>query len=179
MKALIFLLLFVPAAAMAQVEASPDNQIAQMKKLDFMVGDWEGEGWIAFGPGPRSTFKSTERIRMKLGGVALLVEGHHTSTMEAEKGRVVHDALAMLTYNEATDEYDFRTQLASGRGGNYIGKIMDDGTFVWGIDAPNGYKIRYTITIDDKGRWVEVGESSPDGESWQQFFEMKLTKVSK
>jgi mono/diheme cytochrome c family protein len=49
-------------------------------------------------------------------------------------------------------------------------------TFNWGFSPPNGGEIRYSIVIE-YGVWHEVGEFSRDGESWHQFFEMRLTKL--
>jgi hypothetical protein len=40
---------------------------------------------------------------------------------------------------------------------------------------PNGGKIRYTIRVKD-GVWQEAGEYSPDGNTWQTFLEMRLTR---
>jgi hypothetical protein len=39
-----------------------------------------------------------------------------------------------------------------------------------------GMRIRYTIRLDDKGRWFEIGERSTDGATWTKFFEMTLAR---
>jgi hypothetical protein len=45
------------------------------------------------------------------------------------------------------------------------------------MKVPQFGAVRYTITRDDKGRWFEVGEVSPDGKAWRKFFEMTLEAV--
>lgn len=40
-----------------------------------------------------------------------------------------------------------------------------------------GGTIRYTIVLNDKGEWFEIGERSTDGVAWTKFFEMTLQKV--
>src|SRR5713226_2784678 len=63
---LLWLLLFwLPL--LAQTATSP--QVEGMKKLDFLAGEWKGEGWISFGPGKPHTFTQTETIKAKLGGM--------------------------------------------------------------------------------------------------------------
>ena len=149
----------------------PTASIEQMKKLDFLVGHWKGEGWMEYVPGQRNTFKSSEVVEKKLGGVALFIEGFHTAG-----DRVIHHALALLSYDQAAGHYSFRSQVANGMGGNFEGKILDDGAFQWGMEMPQG-TIRYIITRNDAGQWFEVGEMSQDGETWRQFFEMTLNPV--
>jgi hypothetical protein len=48
---------------------------------------------------------------------------------------------------------------------------------VWGFDDPRIGRIRYTMRLNEKGQWHEVGEVSRDaGQSWFQFFEMTLDR---
>ena len=160
---------------LAQAPPAPDPaaQAAQIKKLDFMVGEWQGEGWMDMPGGARETFTSWEKVQSKLEGVALLVEGLHKSKAT---GKVVHQTLAILSFDEAAKNYRFRTSLANGRSGDYTGKVVADNVFEWGMDTPRG-RIRYTIKLNDKGEWSEVGEFSADSTNWRKFFEMTLRKV--
>jgi hypothetical protein len=86
---------------------------------------------------------------------------------------VVHDTLGVLFANE-DGTYGFHTWLANGLNGVHKGEFRD-GAFVWGLDTPGG-RIRYTIRLDEKGRWLEIGERSPDGADWTKFFEMTLAR---
>ncbi|MDX1644311.1 MAG: hypothetical protein R3244_08150, partial [Thermoanaerobaculia bacterium] len=54
-------------------------------------------------------------------------------------------------------------------------EVRDDG-FVWSQEIPVGMT-RYTMQLDDRGRWVETGQISRDGgETWHAFFGMTLTR---
>ncbi|MGZ8781738.1 MAG: hypothetical protein ACXW31_17610, partial [Thermoanaerobaculia bacterium] len=56
-------------------------------------------------------------------------------------------------------------------------EVDDNKAARWGFDTPDGGKVRFTIALDDEGRWREVGEYSPDGNRWFKTMEMKLAKV--
>lgn len=169
-----FLLLF-SGALLAQAPPAPDPaaQAAEIKKLEFLVGEWSGEGWMDMPGGKRETFTSWEKVVKKVNGTALLVEGLHKSKAT---GEVVHETLAMLTYDPGAKNYSFRTALANGRAGNFTGTVPSENVFVWGMNSPRS-QIRYTIKLNDKGEWFEIGEFSPNGENWRKFFEMTLRKV--
>lgn len=166
---LTVLILAMAAFSAAAQQPKPDAQIAAMKKLDYMVGDWQGEGWIEMG-GPRIAFRGGEKIQRKLNGVALLVEG----AFFAENGTPVHTTLAVMSYDPKGQKYDFATWLAQGTTGNHELKLIDNGWY-WEIQPPGAGTIRFTMTLQD-GQWVEVGERSTDGTTWKKFFEMKLKK---
>jgi len=62
----------VALPALAQV--SPSSQVAQVKKLDWLVGTWEGTGWVAGTNGARQDIETTIEVQRKLGGTALVIE---------------------------------------------------------------------------------------------------------
>ena len=153
-------------------QSNVDLQKSEMQKLDVLAGKWSGAGWIQQGAA-RAEFTGTENVQKKLDGLALLVEGRFTDQKDSTK--VIHETLAVLTYNPKTEIYDFRTYLASGMSGNFTFKTTETG-YEWGMDFP-GSKIVYDITVKD-GTWHEVGKiSRDDGKNWTQFFEMNLKKV--
>jgi len=150
-------------------ENTVNLQRTEMKKLDSMIGEWKGSGWIQQGD-KRETFTGTERVQRKIDGMALLVEGNFTNA----EGKVIHETLAVLSFDASQSKYRFRTYLASGRNGDQDFKVVSDG-YEWGFQSPMG-TIRYTIkTANDV--WFEIGEYSKDGKTWIKFFEMKLNKV--
>jgi hypothetical protein len=165
------LLVTVPALAAAQPGPPPPSpaRIDAMKKIEFMLGTWKGDGWMQMGP-QKHTFASSETVSREVDGLALVIKGLHTS-----EGRLVHNALGVLSAND-DGSYAFHAWLANGRGGVYKGE-WKDGAFVWGMDTPVG-KMRYTIRLDPQGRWFEKGEMSRDGSGWTVFFEMTLSKAS-
>jgi hypothetical protein len=138
---------------------------AKISELEFMVGDWKGSGWMMGRDGQRSEFDQTEKIQFKLDSTMVLIEGLGTS-----QGKVVHNALAILTYDKSGDKLVFRSYLQNGQNGEFPAEIKD-GKMYW-FPNPN---VRYIIGINDQGQWFETGEYKM-GENWSQFFEMTLDK---
>lgn len=178
MKRLTLLLcaLLIPVAALAQ--SAGTSSAAEMKKLDFLVGDWKGEGWIEMGPGGRSTFKQTESVQSKLNGTVVLIEGLGKGKV-ASTGQegVIHNALAIISFDSRAKKFQFRAFRADG---NFIDADMtaEANGLVWGFrDSQRNIEIKYTIKLTDAGQWNEVGEFSMDGKTWRKFFEMTLQRA--
>lgn len=167
------LLLFLAVPAWAQTASGSVNiRLNEMKKLDYMVGEWKGTGWMER-PGARETFAGSEIIQSKLNGLALLVEGKFRD----KEGKVIHETLAVISYDEKTKNYNFRTYLANGAVGDHELKLIEGG-WQWGFMSQQG-QVRFTFKLTDKGEWHEIGEFSADGKNWRQFLEMNLQKASK
>lgn len=151
----------------------PTAQIAAIDKLAHMTGDWRGEGWMDFG-GFRTTFRGSEVVTRKLGGTVLLVEGNFTARPPGATADIpVHTTLGVISYDPATRGYRFTTWLATGTSGDRELVVTPEG-WQWEIKSPRGVtRYRTSLTAD---RWLEIGERSPDGEKWVQFFEMTLRK---
>jgi hypothetical protein len=165
----VFVLLVGFMGISAQENPNVELQRAEVRKVESLVGQWKGGGWIQQGA-KRETFTGTETVQRKLDGLTLLVEGRFTNP----EGKVIHETLAVLDFIEKDSKYRFRTYLASGRSGEYEFKLLADG-YEWGFQTSAG-TVRYTIkTANDV--WFETGEFSKDGKNWIKFFEMKLDKV--
>ncbi|MBX7170821.1 MAG: DUF1579 domain-containing protein [Pyrinomonadaceae bacterium] len=162
------ILLTTVSAAFAQ-ENTVEKQRAEVKKLESMVGQWKGSGWIQQGPN-RENFTGTEMVQRKLDGLAILIEGKFTNP----EGKVIHETLAVLSFDPKDSKYRFRTYLASGMGGEFDFQVVEGG-YKWGFQVQGG-TIRYTIKTDNDA-WFEIGEFSRDGQTWMKFFEMNLNKV--
>jgi hypothetical protein len=158
-------------------QTAQSSQLQEMKKLDFLIGEWTGEGWTEFVPGQRRTSPITEKVQSKLGGMVLLVEGlGKTKVAGQQEEAVVHNALGVITYDAKAKLYRVKSWLADGRSTDAEARFTDEG-FQWGFQTPQGFGIRYTVKLTDKGAWFERGEMSQDGKSWRQFHEMTLQRV--
>lgn len=149
----------------------------EMRRLDFLVGDWKGVASVHGGP-DRGNALQTETVRTRLGGKILVVEGLGREKLEnGTAGKTVHEAFGVVSFDEKTKKYRFDAWTAQ-RG--YVQawfEAGDDNSARWGFDTPDGSKIRYSISLNDKGEWREVGEFSRDGNQWMKFMEMTLQKV--
>jgi hypothetical protein len=147
-----------------------------MKKLDFLIGEWKGEGWIAFGSGEPRTFTQSETIRPKLDGLLLQIEGLGKSKYPGKEGTIVHNAFAIVSYDDKAKQIRWHAYTADGRYVDTDLKLLQERTVQWSIITPSS-TIRFTMNLSEKDQWVETGEFSPDGNKWMKFFEMKLQRV--
>jgi hypothetical protein len=168
-KILTLILLMAGYAAHAQDAAT--ERLEKMNHVKFLVGQWKGSGWMLI-DGQKQYFDQTENINAKLDGGVIIIEG---MGKVPQTGRVIHNALAMLTYDVAKKQYRWTSTTTSG----YVSDVAPDVSrekFVWMLSSRAG-KIRYTITLD-KGDWLEIGEqSNDDGKTWTQNFEMRLKRI--
>ena len=182
--ALMTLAALVLATTAARAQApSPERAAAQMAAIDkisWLAGEWEGTATFDRGPQGKSETISWERVTRVAGGTALMVLGrHYHRNADGSRGDPVHDAAALITFDDAAGKYRFQSQLANGQYGAFSA-VMQKAAFVWSIDTPRGV-IRYRITRDDTGRWTEQGEMCPAGAqpdaACREFFSMTLTKT--
>lgn len=169
LRLLLAAFLLVPVVSVAEPQAN-DQELAAMAKLPALVGTWKGEGWMRMGPGEPKPFVGQETVESRLEGRALLIEGQHWTP---DRTRLVHNALAMLSFDPAKGDYLFRTQATGLPPGDFHGRV-EDGAFVWEIPSPRG-TIRYIIRVVGD-EWIETGEMDANGGP-QKFFEMKLKRV--
>lgn len=162
-----------PPAGPARPDAGPVREA--MKRLEPWVGEWTGTAWYEGGGGrPRTETSMVERIQWKLGGSALLVEGTGRSKGPGGEEIVVHNALAVVSYDAEAGRYRFNHWRESGEHGESEIRFEGD-AMVWENPTPRG-TARFTVHIND-GRWHEVGEASGDGgQTWFKFMEMKLER---
>jgi hypothetical protein len=147
-----------------------DAEVEAIKKVDFIVGTWKGEGWIRMGPGAKREFSITETVLQKLGGTSLFVEGNG---IDKATGKPEHQALAVITFDSKDQKYRFRTF----RPGEFRDTelTLTDKGWVWGFDVPGG-KIKFTMKITPEGKWNETGEMITAAGQNFQFMDMTLTK---
>jgi hypothetical protein len=150
----------------------------KMKVFSFWVGRWQGEGWMQMGPGEPKKSSVDEKVESKLDGTVMLVEGIGKATGASGQEMIVHHAMGVLSYDQASGQYKFRSYLKDGRSTEAWFTVAGENRFEWGFDIPNRGKTRYSITLDPaKKTWNEIGQFSADGTAWSKFFEMNLKKT--
>lgn len=149
-----------------------------MRHIAFLAGQWEGSGWIFTQQGQRKTFQQSENIQWKLDSTILLIEGHGIDNMGgADDGKLIHDALAIVSFDHKEKNYHFNSYLGTnGLSTEAKGILGEDGSFTWGFDTPQG-RINYIIMLKGENEWHENGEFiRPDGAKFQ-FIEMTLNRI--
>lgn len=180
MKNIALLCLVLTGMLTTKALSQPSESTAREKLKPFghWVGHWSGEGYYQTGSAERQNSTIEEHLTYKLNGTVLQVEGTGTAVDPATGSKtIVHNALAILYYDQSTQQYRFNSFLQDGRHADAWFNIVSDNKYEWGFDLPTG-KIRYIITFDEAGTtWNEVGEFSPDkGTNWYTFFGMTLKK---
>lgn len=163
------LALALPLAAQGPPE--PTAALAAMKKLAFWVGKWSGTATVQMGP-QKHTTSIDETIEYRLDGFVMHVQG-----LGKQDGRTIHDALAVVTWDEAKKQYRFQSwRMPGGVMVDTELKLTGEKTVEWGFQM-GAMRMRYNMTINEKGEWFEFGEISMDGQKWQKFHEMTLRRV--
>jgi len=169
-KMIVMMVLLFVAATMHAADKS-----AEMRKLDFMLGEWSGDSWIQMGPGKPARSVVTEVARSKAGVVVIEGVGRRKNE-DGSIGDVVHDAIGIISWDPVRKAYAFAAYTESKGHVDASFALGENNSVVWSFEAGPGQKIRYTIHVSEKGEWNEVGEFSSDGEKWLKFFEMNLKK---
>ena len=154
-------------------------QVEEMKKMQWLSGNWEGEGWMMFGPEEKHTFFQTETVTSKLNGLLLAIDGlGMLGTSDKGESKIIHNAFAVLSYDSGNQRFVMRAHKADGAFTEADAKVDENGDFIWGFNHPYAGEMKFTIRQNDKGQWYEMGEiSSDNGNTWFQNFEMLLNKV--
>ena len=176
-KTLVAVVLLLASSGFVQAQDPGSEGREAMKKLNFLVGQWKGEGSVQMGPGQRLTVSAIESVQLRLGGEVLLIEGFGKNKPEGNQPEVAgHDALAFLYYDAKAKIYKFQAHRAGGIHVDTEAKVTDRG-FEWGFQNEHAGTLRFTMKLTDKGEWFEVGEMSRDGKTWHRFLEMTLQRV--
>lgn len=168
-KNIIFIPIFLSLLCSFTQAQKPTTDIesqSEMKKLSFITGSWKGTGWRMDRQGNKHQFDQTEVVQFKIDSTAILIEG------KGKVGsRIIHNALAIITFNKEKNSYNFQSYLSTSRSGNFRAELKGD-TFYW---FPNE-NMRYIISLNENDQWYEIGEMKRNGK-WIKFFEMTLDKI--
>ena len=140
---------------------------SEITKLRFITGKWKGQGWMMGPDRKKADFDQTENIQFKLDSTAILIEG-----LGRNNGKIIHNAMAIVSYNKADKNYTFQSYLQNGRKGEFKAELIDE-KFHW-YPMEN---MRYIIELNADDQWFEIGEIKR-GDTWYQFFEMTLDRVN-
>ncbi len=153
----------------ARVDDSVNVQRTAMSKLAFLVGTWSGPVSIRRGPGEPMHLTQTEQVQAKLDGLVLLIEG----TSRDAAGKVLFQALATVSYDNAAGTYRFRAY----NEGRYIDTELKvpDRSFSWGYQAGPA-QITNSMHLTDAGEWAETTAAAMNGGPPRPSVDMLLKK---
>ena len=157
------------------------NERVAMKKLDFVIGHWEGEGWLLVGPDQRYTFSVTESYSYRCNGLVIDGEGSFRPQGVPEDAETsIMYGLGMIYFDRQSGEYRMWHYGGTGGGFAFTQKIEIDvehrALHYINKDA-QGETSQFGFTIDDEGILTARSErQKPDG-TWFVSMEFRMQRV--
>jgi hypothetical protein len=166
------LLLATPMPAFAQQPGMPDGsrERAAIAPLTKLVGIWEGDASAMIDRQMRGA-RQREVVELGAGGTVLIVRG--TGRLKEENNRIVHDAVATIWFDAATNKLKMRAHRMEGIAVEPELELKGD-TLIWGF-ALQGGRVRYTTVFSDTD-WHEVGHFIREGMAPVLMMDMRLKK---
>ena len=176
MKNIIYVFILIIGFNFLQAQNDSIKNLVSLDKLDFMIGEWEGTGWMLTRNGKENA-RIKEKAEYKLEKGIMVVEGLGTKTDSITNvNKIVHNAYGIIFFDSKTN---FLTIDAYKNGESIQSKIefLEEKIIQWNMEIPNQGKVRFTVDFSTDNKWIEIGEFSRDGENWMKFLEMNLDKI--
>ncbi len=173
-----FVILFVLIAILAgsaYAQMGPPTPAPELKKLDFLAGDWTTEGTFVPGPPgtPPSKFTATDHTEWMDGNFFLV--SNSDANLEG-MGKV--KGLVIMGYDPDQKVYTYRSFNSMGQSEYSTGKVDGD-TWTWTGDEHYGgmtMKGRVTMKVTSPTSYTIKFELSMDGNEWFPAMDGKATK---
>jgi hypothetical protein len=162
-------------AALVSAQTAPPQPAPELKKLDFLTGNWSAEGDIKPNPSVPSGAKfSTSTQAEWMEGKYFLIE--HSDIDFSEMGKMKE--LAVLGYDPEHKVYTYTAFNSMGQEESANGTLEGD-TWTWLSDEHMGgatMKGRFTMKVLSPSSYQMKFELSQDGTHWTAAMEGKATK---
>lgn len=154
--------------------AANEKEPNPMAKLNFLVGDWAGEGWV------RNIEDSEEylsvnkyyEVRYKLDENLLILE-NAARRVATERNQRNASAFSVISYQDSA--YAVRTYRQKSVSDTKL--TVSGKKLTWQVAITPKFKHRYTIQVEGK-QWKESGEHSADsGKTWQEMYNVTYIRV--
>lgn len=160
----------VPQSSSADHGANLETQRAAMRKLDFLVGKWSGEGRIFRSTGETVSFVQTEDVQYKIDGLILMIEGVGRTKSEA---KVALHAFALITFDDQQNAYRMRA-FNDGRWMETELNPLEQGRgFSWGF-ALGEARTNSLLRMTESGAWTESHEIRTGSQPPRKFMELTV-----
>ena len=162
------------AAVSVQAQMGPLTPAPELKKLDFMAGDWTAEGTMNPGPGMPGGKWTINTHAEWMQGNFFLVENSDMDLGAMGKGKEA----AYLGYDPDKKVYTYKAFNSMGEAEDSTGTVNGD-TWTWTSDEHMGgqtMKGRFTMKVLSPTSYTMKFELSQDGTNWMTGMEGKATK---
>jgi len=162
---------------LAVVAFSSGAQVAEMRKLDFLVGEWKGEGWELRLDGSRAnSFSQKTTVQVKDDSSLRIQDNRGYRPMNGTLGASTLDAT--IFFDKTLNLYQWR---GKGFKTTLEAKLLGDRTLQYGVpfsvpvEPVNGDR-KTTIEVNENGEWHETLEVWWR-DRWYKFEESILKRV--
>jgi hypothetical protein len=146
---------------MAQLPRVPDLEAQReaMKKLDFLVGKWDGEARLLRGPAESVELLQSEEAQYKLDGLIVVIEG----VGRAKSG----DESKTYRLRAFNDGRFLETEV----------KILEECKgMTWGF-ALGEIRTNSVLRINERGEWTELAEISIGSQPSKKLLELTVRRA--
>jgi hypothetical protein len=158
-----------PSLRMPDVEA----QRSAMKKLEFLVGKWQGHARVLRGPGELVELVQTEEAQYKLGGLLLIIEG---LGRKKAGGELLLQALGIVSYDDESTTYRMRA-FNDGRFLEAEVQLLDEGLgLTWGFTLGD-IKTKSVLRINEHGDWTELAEITIGSQPARKLLDLSVRRL--
>src|SRR5690606_3635647 len=175
-KFILSLLILLIGISSSQAQNDSIKNPVTIDKLNFMIGEWEGTGWMMTRNGKEDALIK-EKAEYKLEKGIMVVEGLGTKTDSITKVvKTVHDAFGIIYVDSKTNSLMINAYKKDASVQSKI-EFIENKIIRWNMEIPNQGKVRFTIDFSIENKWIEIGEFSRDGINWMKFLEMNLDRI--
>lgn len=165
--------LALPVAAPGQTLSADARE--QMAKLDFLVGEWKGQGWMYHQNGSKAEISQSMKVSREADGSALRVKETKRIKAPGFSDAPAQSRESTVSYDDEAKRYRWRVGSSNRRGNPFEVKLLGPRTFQWVLHTRDGM-LRTTIRVSEEGEWHEARESLlSDG--WFKSQEAVLKRV--
>ena len=160
---------------MAHLLRVPDlnAQRTAMKKLEFLVGKWNGEARLRRGSDQWMDLHQSEEAQYKLDGLILVIEGIGRTKSD---GRSILQALGVISFDDETATYHIRA-FNDGRFLESEVKLLgQDKAISWGF-ALGQVATKSVLRINESGEWAELAEIQIGSEPPKTLLELTVRRI--
>jgi len=173
----IFVFAFIAmfAATSAYTQIGPPTPAPELKKLDFMAGDWSVEGTLVAGPPgtPPTKYTSSDHGEWFEGNFFLVI---HSDVNIESMGK--SKDLAVIGFDPDKKVYTYTHFSSVGQTSTSTGTLEGD-TWTWtGEESYGGmnFRTKTTLKVVSPSSYTMKVDMSLDGSNWMTALDVKATK---
>ena len=171
-----------PGPGVAPVPERPgDAERAAMARVDFLVGDWQGEGWSLTPAGERSRFWVEEFYHYRGDTDLMDMEGRFGDIQPDGTHGPQHEfGLGFLYYDRTTGEYHMWHYSSDGSVFTVPMEVdVEARTMQYTRTSARGTTYTFALVVGADGVWVSrITVQQPDG-SWKQMAEFQMQRTGR